>query len=268
MTRNLPRLLRKAAGLTAALALSMLGALPATADTLADIKARGKVLIAIDLAVPPYGMSDAAMKPTGSDVDTARLLAKDLGVPLEIVQVTGPNRIPFLLTGKADMVISSFSISDERKKVIDFSEPYGQIQTVIAGPKDVAVKGYGDLAGKRVAVTRSTTNDTEVTNNAKGAQIIRFDDDATLITALVSGQADMVATAPALLVTINAKNPPKPLEMKFVMRTFPYAVGLRKNDTALRDWLDTWVKANLKNGKLNEIYKTYHGVSLPADMLK
>ena len=263
---TIPR--HRAAGLLAALALSLFATLPASADTLADIKARGKVLIAIDLAVPPYGMSDASMKPTGSDVETAELLAKDLGVKLEIVQVTGPNRIPFLLTGKADMVISSFSVSDERKKVIDFSDPYGMIQTVVAGPKDMAIKGYEALAGKRVAVTRGTTNDAEATANAKGAQIVRFDDDATLITALVSGQADLVATAPALLATINAKNPPKQLDVKFVMRTFPYAIGLRKNDPALLTWLNTWVKTNLKNGKLNDIYKKYQGVSLPESMLK
>ena len=268
MTQRFQISRRRTTGLLAALAFSAAAVLPASADTLADIKARGKVLIAIDLAVPPYGMSDAAMKPTGSDVETAELLAKDLGVKLEIVQVTGANRIPFLLTGKADMVISSFSVSDERKKVIDFSEPYGMIQTIIAGPKDMAIKGYDDLNGKRIAVTRGTTNDTEATTNAKGAQIVRFDDDATLITALVSGQADIVATAPALLVTINAKNPPKPLDVKFVMRTFPYAVGLRKDDKALRDWLDTWVKANLKNGKLNDIYKKFQGVSLPESMLK
>lgn len=259
---------RRSAGLLAAFAITFGGVLPAAADTLADIKARSKVLIAIDLAVPPYGMSDAAMKPTGSDVETAELLAKDLGVKLEIVQVTGTNRIPFLLTGKADMVISTFSVNDERKKVIDFSEPYGMIQTIIAGPQGMAIKGYEDLAGKRIAVTRGTTNDTEATANAKGAQIVRFDDDATLITALISGQADVVATAPALLTTINAKKPPKPLDVKFVMKTFPYAIGLRKDDKALRDWLDTWVKANLKNGKLNEIYKKFQGVSLPEAMLK
>ena len=70
--------------------------------------------------VPPYGMKDAALKSTGSDVETARLLAQDLGVELEIVPTTGANRVPFLQTNKADIVISSMSITPERQKVVDF----------------------------------------------------------------------------------------------------------------------------------------------------
>ena len=68
---------------------AVLFALPAQADTLDDIKKAGKIRIAIDLAIPPFGMTDDKMQPTGSDVDLARLLAKDLGVELEIVTTTG-----------------------------------------------------------------------------------------------------------------------------------------------------------------------------------
>ena len=64
----------------------------AQADALDDIKKAGKVRIAIDTAIPPFGMTDDKMQPAGSDVDTARLLAQDLGVPLEIVTTTGPTR--------------------------------------------------------------------------------------------------------------------------------------------------------------------------------
>ncbi len=118
-----------AGGLAAASTLAM----PALADTLDTIRSRKKLLVALDLGSPPFGMTDAAMQPTGSDVETARLLAADWELPLEIVQVTSPNRVPFLLTGKADMVIASFSVNEERQKVIDFSDPYGVIQAVIAG---------------------------------------------------------------------------------------------------------------------------------------
>ena len=248
-------------------AAALVAGAAAHADTLADIKARKTIMIGIDLAVPPYGMTDANLKPTGSDVETAQLLAKDLGVAMEIVPVTGPNRVPFLLSGKADIVVSSFSVSEERKKVIDFSQPYGEVQVAIAAPAGIVIKGFADLAGKRVVVTRGTTADKELTTNAAGAQIVRYDDDATLITSIVAGQADIAGTTPSIVPAINSKNPGKPLEVKFVMKTFPYAVGLRKGDDALRKWLDAWVTANLKNGKLNEIYKKYHGNSLPASMM-
>jgi polar amino acid transport system substrate-binding protein len=73
-------LLQGAVALTAVLA-----AAGARADLLDDVKAAKRIRIAIDLGVPPYGMTDGQMKPTGSDVETARLLARDLGVELEIV---------------------------------------------------------------------------------------------------------------------------------------------------------------------------------------
>jgi polar amino acid transport system substrate-binding protein len=251
--------------LVALAALTVFGA--ANADTLADIKARKKILIAVDVGVPPYGMTDANLQPTGSDVETAKLLAKDMGVAMELVPVSGPNRVPFLLTNKADIVVASFSINEERKRVIDFSAPYGEVQVAIAAPATSGIKSFDDLAGKRVVVTRATVADRALTAGAKTAQVIRYDDDATLITAVVSGQADIAATTPSIAHAINQKNPPKPLEVRFVMQSFPYAVGLRKGDDALRSWIDAWVKTNLGNGKLNEIYKKFHGTSLPAAML-
>ncbi len=86
----------------------------ARADTLSDIRQRQKLLVAIDLGLPPYGTVDANMQPTGSDVEAARLLAADLGVALQIVPATGANRIPMLQTRKVDIVMSSFSITRER----------------------------------------------------------------------------------------------------------------------------------------------------------
>jgi len=239
----------------------------AQADTLADIKARNKVLIAVDIGVPPYGMLDARMQATGSDVETARLLAQELGVALELIPVTGPNRVPFLLTGKADMVVASFSINEERKRVIDFSIPYGEVQVSIAAPSTQDIRDFADLSGKRVVVTRATTADRALTQGNKQAQIIRYDDDATLITAVVAGQASIAATTPSIVQAINAKQPPTPLEVRFVMQSFPYAIGLRKGDEALRRWLDDWIRTNLANGKLNAIYKKYHGVDLPPSIL-
>ena len=253
------------AALTAALSLGLAAA--ASADQLQDILAAKKLRVAIDLGVPPYGMKDAALKSTGSDVETARLLAQDLGVELEIVPTTGANRVPFLQTNKADIVISSMSITPERQKVVDFSVPYAAILAVVGAPRSMTLTSAADLANKKVIATRGTTNDAELTKIApKDAQIIRFDDDATSITAVVSGQADIFATAPALLRTINDKAPAKQMESKFVMRLNMLGIGLRKNEPALKARLDGWVRDNLQNGKLNAVYKEFHGVNLPPEV--
>ncbi len=243
-------------------------AVPALADSLDQIKANKTIRIAVDLGSPPFGMNDASMQPTGSDVESAKLLAADLGYKLDLVQVSSPNRVPFLLTGKTDLVMASFSISEERKKVIDFSEPYGVIQIIIAAPKSVAIKDLNDIVGKRVATTRGSTNDKEVTTQAPQADMVRYDDDATLITALISGQVNILASSPQTMAAINARRPQDPLEVKVVVKTNPYAIGIRKGDDALRAVVDEWVKTNLRNGKLNTIYTKYNGVGLPADMLK
>lgn len=249
-----------------AVALLSLGA-AAHADTLDDIKKAGKVRIAIDTAIPPFGMTDDKMQPAGSDVDTAKLLAQDLGVQLEIVPTTGPSRIPALQTNKADLVISTLSITPERAKVVDFSVPYADHPSVVAGLPSITIKSYADLAGKKVAVVRGTTQDTDLTREAKGAQLVRYEDDATMALAFASGQVDILATARALLPAISKKNPGRTAESKIIMQTNYLAIGLRKNEPKLKPWVDDWVKANLKNGKLGAIYKKWHGVDIPVDQL-
>ncbi|AJG17463.1 transporter substrate-binding domain-containing protein [Cupriavidus basilensis] len=253
-------------------ALLLVGAsVSAWSDTLDTIKQRKKILVAVDIGAPPYGMLDAQAKQSGSDVETARLLAKDLGVELEIVPVTGPNRVPFLLTRKADVVLASFSVTDERKKVIDFSDPYGVIPVVVGGPAKSSLKSFADLSGKTIAVTRGTTSDQELSRGAKevqGLNIVRYEDDATTNTAVATGQQDYLAAAISVIPAVKKSNPTRDLETKFVMKSYPYAIGLRKGDAALKNWLDGWVKANLKNGKINDIYKHYFGIGLPEDMIK
>ena len=161
----------------------------ARADMLDDITKAGKIRIATDLAIPPSGMIDSAMKPTGSDVETAELLAKDWGLQLEFVQTTGATRIPNVQTNKADIIISTLSVTPERAKVIDFSKPYAALQSVVGCLKSVEAKSWEDLKGKTIAVSRGTTQDTTLTNmKERDLKLARYEDDATMVTAAVSGQ--------------------------------------------------------------------------------
>jgi len=253
---------------TLVLATLTAAAFGAHADTLDNIHAAKKIRVSIDLAVPPSGMTDASMKPTGSDYDVAVLLAKDLGVALEVVPTVGATRIPNLQTGKADIIISTLAWTPERAKVIDYSVPYAPQISLVGGVKGINVKSMADLAGKSVAVNRSTTQDTDLTNNAKGATVVRYDDDAGVITAVVTGQADLVGTSNALFQTMQQKAPQRNLEMKFVLRTNDLGIGVRKDDPKLLAWVNDWVKANHKNGNLNTIFKKYHGTDIPADVLE
>lgn len=253
--------------LAASLVASMGAAL---ADTLSDIKERGKIIVAVDVSHPPYGMLDGSAKETGSDVETAKLLAEDLGVTLEIVPVSGANRVPFLLSNRADVVIASFSITEERKKVIDYSKPYGVIPVVISGPKSAAIKAAADLAGMEVAVARGTTADIELTKLVKSsgsdASIVRYEDESTTNTAMATGQQKVFAAALSTAQAVADQSPGLGLEIKMELNNYPMAMGLRKGDAAFQATLDGFVDTNLKNGKLNTIYKKYFGQDLPAEM--
>jgi polar amino acid transport system substrate-binding protein len=250
-------------------AIAVIGlAQAANADALDDIKKYGKIRIAVDLGVPPYGMTDDKMQPTGSDIETAKLLAADWGLQFEHVPTTGAARIPALQTGKADLVISTLSITPERAKVIDFSKGYAVLRTVIAAPKNIALKSMADLDGKTVGTVRGTTHDTQLTKEGpKGMKLVRYEDDATEAQAFLSGQVDIFSTAELLVAPIDKKNPTRQVEVKFVLDAFKLAIGVKKDEKRLLEEVDKWIATNLKNGKLDAIYKKYHGNGLPDVIL-
>ena len=259
---------RNLAGLAFAMAAMVLVPAAARADQLDDIMKAGVIRISTDFAIPPAGMMNEAMQPVGSDVETATLLAKDWGLKLDWVPTTGSTRIPNLLTGKADIVVSTLSVTPERGKVIDFSRAYTVLQSVLGGTAAEKATDVAGLRGKSVGVTRGTTQDNRLSPLAgpNGFVLHRYEDDATMVTAAATGQESLIATSVALVDAVKAKVPAAGFAPKFVLDNFDIAVGLRKNEPRLKAKLDEWVLANLQNGKLNAIYKKYYGVDLPASM--
>lgn len=181
------------ATLLAGCAALALGATAASAETLDQIKEKGELTIGMLVDFPPYGILNAQNKPDGYDADVAKQLAKDLGVKVNIIGVTGPNRIPYLLTNKVDMLIASLAITPERAKQVQFSHPYSAAQIVVFGGKDAKITKAEDLSGLRIGVARASTQDIAVSKVApKDANIRRFDDDASAMQALLSGQVDAI----------------------------------------------------------------------------
>lgn len=234
------------------------------ADQLDDIKKAGKIRVAIAMGTPLFSYADANLKPAGSDVDTAALLAKDLGVKLELVQITNAARVPTMQAKRADLIVADLSITPARAKVVDFSIPYAVITIIVGAPKDIKITGYPDLAGKTIGLTRATVNDTLTTQLAKGADIKRYEDDATLITSMVTGQINIFSSTPSNLAEMQKRAPGKNLELKFEQKTFDLGIAMSQGEPRLKTWVNNWVRTNQKNGKLNAIYKKYHGRDLPA----
>lgn len=241
----------------------------ASADVLDNITKSKTIRISTDLGIPPAGMMSPSMEPTGADVEVGQLLAKDWGLKYELIQTTGATRIPNLQTGKADIVVSTLSVTPQRAEVIDFSVPYAVLKSVVAGYDTLPVTSLETLKGHTVSVTRGTTQDTALTpqSSKHGFTVARYDDDATLVTAAVSGQAKMVATSESLVAAIDKKIGKGNFKPLFIIQNFDLAIGVKKGEKALLEKVNAWVKTNLANGKLNEIHTKYYGSGLPAEML-
>jgi len=251
-------------GLAAAALLAM--ALPASAATLAEIKAAGKIRIAVVPGVPLFAFVDENLKLTGSDVETARLIAKALGVEVELVEIANAARVPTIQAGTADILVGNLAITPARQEVIDFTVPYATLDIIVGAPERYKIADYPDLNGQRVGVTRATVNDTLITEHSPDAEQVRFEDDATLITALASKQLDIVSTQSAVLAAINDRRPDDKLDVKFVQQSLDLGIALPKGQDELRDWLNGWIRENFANGTIPALFKSFHDRDLPTDL--
>ncbi|MBP1318280.1 transporter substrate-binding domain-containing protein [Herbaspirillum sp. 1130] len=241
----------------------------AMADTLDDVRKRGKIRVALDPNVPPWSYKNDKLEWAGCEYEIARQLVKDLGVAMEIIPTNGANRVPLLITNKADLVVAAMTITPERAKVIGFSHPYDGTTNTVAGPKALQVKSLNDLVGKKVAVARGTISDTDLTATAPaGVEIVRFEDESTTMTSILSGQIDLVAQSSTLTDKINERQPARQMETKVVLRTSLHGMGMRRGDDALKAWVDKWIATNTANGFINAAYKRAHGTDLPPALVK
>jgi len=244
-------------------ALAQAAAPPAAGGTLDRIIKEKKIRVTAEVTSPPFGILDRNNQPDGSEIGTARQLAKDLGVELELVQVTGPQRIPALLSGRADVAISSLSVTFDRAKTVMFAPPHGALSIVIAGPKKTAIRSAADMAGKKIGLTRATLEEASVPPIAPtGAQMVFFDDIAATMQAMVSGQVDAAGMSAFAAKSVGDRNPRAEIENKFTVRTAYYAAAVRPGDFDLLQFLRTWVFLNKHNGVLASIYTKYTEVAL------
>jgi polar amino acid transport system substrate-binding protein len=241
----------------------LIGVLVATgtakADALEQITARKSIRIAVPTDYPPFGFVGPDMQPRGMDIDVAKLIGSKMGVSVELVPVTAPNRIAYLQTGKSDLTISSLGKTPERAKVIDFSIAYSPFFDAVFGAKNPEVKQYGDLAGKTVAVTRGSMQDQELQDLAPGATIQRFEDNNSTIASFLSGQATMFAAGTAVAATIKQRNPSLDLELKIVLSNAPCYVGVVKGEAPLLDRVNAIIREAKASGDIDRLSRQWLG---------
>jgi polar amino acid transport system substrate-binding protein len=247
--------------LTLAGALALAAATGAGAQSALDgIVAKKQITIAIPTDFPPYGFVGTDLKPQGLDIDMANLIGAKLGVAVELVPVTSANRIPYLQTKKADLVISTLGKNPEREKVIDFSAAYSPFFQAVFAAKGTAIKGPADLAGKSVGVTRGAIEDMELSKLAPAtADVKRFEDNNATVSAFVSGQVQAIATGASVAGNLMARNPQLGTEFKFVLKDSPNFIGIAKGDDKLRAKVNEIIAAAKAAGELDKLATKWLG---------
>ncbi|MFT4172374.1 MAG: transporter substrate-binding domain-containing protein [Rhodocyclaceae bacterium] len=259
---------RRLFGLIAAtLTATLLTAGIARADVLDTVKKNGVLRVAVPQDFPPFGTVGTDMKPQGYDIDMAALIAREMGVKLELVAVTSTNRVPYITTGKADLVISSLGKNPDREKVLDFSDAYAPFYNGVFGPADIKATAPADLAGKTIGVTRGSVEDLELSKVApSNATIKRFEDNNATISAYLSGQVQLAATGNVVAAAVNERTRLRPLNTKFLIKNSPCYVAANKGETALIAAVNQVIAKSKKNGSLNAIAMKWLHNPLPADL--
>jgi polar amino acid transport system substrate-binding protein len=218
------------------------------------------IKIAVPTDYPPYGSVDRNMKPQGLDVEMAELIAAKLGVKIELVPVTSANRIPYLQTKKADLVISTLGKNPEREKVIDFSSAYAPFFQAVYAAKSMNIKTFADMGGKSVAVTRGAMEDQELNKVAPAnVDYRRFEDNNATIAAYVAGQTQTLATSAAVAGDMLAKNPKLSAEYKLLLKDSPCFIGIAKGDGTLKAKVNEIIAAARKDGTIDAMSKKWLG---------
>ncbi|XUY28906.1 transporter substrate-binding domain-containing protein [Agrobacterium sp. rho-8.1] len=260
MTLNRRMLLALAA---ATVALPFVAPVDAFAASVEDAKAKGKVVIGIQGDNSPWGFVNSTGVQDGLDADIGKAFADYLGVKVEFVPLAVANRIPALMTGKVDVLFATMGMTAERAKTIQYSQPYAGNVLSVYGPKDKKISGYDDLSGVAVGVPKSSAMDTAITAGAKSANILRFDDDAANIQALISGQVEVVGGNQFYGDRLNAAAPDK-YETKFDLTTLYNGAATRPGEKDWNETINAFLVKIKGDGELAKIYTKWMKREVPA----
>jgi glutamate transport system substrate-binding protein len=222
--------------------------------TMAKLKQAGTVRVGTKFDQPLFGLKNLEGKPEGFDVEIAKLIAGEMGIAadkIQWVETVSANREPFIQQGKVDYVVATYTINDERKKVVDFAGPYyeaGQDIMVAKGnPEGIA--GPDDLAGKKVCSVTGSTPAENIRENYPEAKLTEFDVYSKCAEALKNGQVQAVTTDNVILLGLISKDQEA---FELVGKPFtkePYGIGLKKGDTEFRTFVNDTLEKIEQDGR-------------------
>lgn len=222
--------------------------------TVEDIKAAGKIRIAVFGDLPPYGYVRNDGTRAGLDISIGQQIATDLGVKPDWIQVNADSRVDALKSDKVDVVLANFTVTEDRKNVVDFASPYMKVSIGVASPTDAPITDVKQLSGKEVAVTKGTTAEAFFTKSHPDVKLVKFDSKTQQFQAFKDRRVAALADDNSYLFAWTKSNPGFAVGIKELGDPSFIAPAVKKGDTNLLDWLNTEITKLVNDGFLDKAY--------------
>ncbi len=219
------------------------------------------VKMGTNAAFPPFEWVEGK-DPVGFDITLSELIAADYGQKLKVVDMSFDGLIAALQAGSVDFIASGMTATDERRKSVDFSDPYySSKQTIIVRADDTRVSSVSDLKKKSIGVQAATTGEIYATEEIEGSDVKSFKTVIDAALALKNGAIDSIIVDELPAKEIVKRNP----ELKIVDDDFftdEYAIAVKKGNKELLDSINKTIRTIKANGvyqKMNEAYMPLDG---------
>jgi glutamate transport system substrate-binding protein len=228
----------------------------AAGSTMAATQTKGKLVVGTKFDQPLFGLKNPTNNQVeGFDVEIAKIVARaifgsDITNKVEYQETTSKVREDAIKDGKVDIVVATYTINDDRKKVVDFAGPYYVAgQDILVKKTNTTITGVESLAGKKVCTVQGSTSLTNVQQKAPQADLsITFDKYSLCVEALKDGRVDGVTTDNVILLGFINDDP---ANLKLVGKPFttePYGIGVKKDDAGFRTFINDTLEKAYKDG--------------------
>jgi glutamate transport system substrate-binding protein len=234
-------------------------------STPAELQEAGEIRIGVKYDVPPFGFRNPETGDVeGFDVDLGNYIADRLGVEATYREATSDNRIPLLVDGTIDLILSTMTITEERDLEIDFSEPYYVANGDVLVPEGSDIRTLDDLNGKRVCTTLGSTYADTVEEEAPQADLRLVDLYSECFDQIQTGAIDAISTDDVILTGMRIQDPSLEI-LGLEYTTEPYGAGITDGDTEMKQFVDESIAAFIEDGTWQETYDEWVGQYIPEE---
>jgi glutamate transport system substrate-binding protein len=233
--------------------------------TMAELQDAGEIVIGVKFDVPPFGFNNPQTgEVEGFDVDLGRYIADRLGVEATFREATSDNRIPLLVDGTIDLILSTMTITEERDLEIDFSRPYYVANGDVLVPEDSDIRSLDDLNGNRVCTALGSTYQETIEREAPDADLRLIDRYSECLELIQNGSVDAVSTDDVILTGMLVQDDTLQI-LGLEYTTEPYGAGIPEGDAEFKRFIDESITEFIDDGTWQENYDEWVGQYIPAD---